>query len=84
MQPGSLKSQLTRFQNYLLSIDKDNLTSSDIMQVRLKLDRINSIYDEFSKNQLKIEVKNKNKEPAEWQDFEYKFCKAVTEAELNI
>lgn len=84
MKRGSLKSQLTRFQSYLDTINKDNVTSADIMQVRLKLDKINSIYDEFTKIQLEIEVKNKNEEPAEWQDFEYKFFKAVTEAELII
>lgn len=47
MKRGSLKSQLTRFQSYLDTINKDNVTSADIMQVRLKLDKINSIYDEL-------------------------------------
>lgn len=52
---GCIKSQLTNFQKLIDRIDKENLNSESILNIRERVDKIKSLYDTFSEIQLDIE-----------------------------
>ncbi|KAJ8969878.1 hypothetical protein NQ317_004701 [Molorchus minor] len=66
-QRGNIKSQLTRLQTYYQGLDLQNLTAANVSQLEYRLNKIESIYDEYNEIQLEIEFILENAEDVDLQ-----------------
>ncbi|KAJ8981434.1 hypothetical protein NQ317_015636, partial [Molorchus minor] len=64
---GNIKSQLTRLQTYYQGLDLQNLTAANVSQLEYRLNKIESIYDEYNEIQLEIEFILENAEDVDLQ-----------------
>ncbi|KAL4721379.1 hypothetical protein ACJJTC_007112, partial [Scirpophaga incertulas] len=79
---SSYKGQLTLFENYLLTLDDTTLSKRQVMELQLRITKLESVLKEFDAVQLDIECicDDAQLEISERELVETKYYSLVTEA----
>ncbi|KAE9522062.1 hypothetical protein AGLY_017548 [Aphis glycines] len=81
MRRGQLKAQLTKFQTYINNVDVEN----NIMQIRIRLEKIKELWTEFDIVQNKIEALDTSNEQLDHRDtFVDSYFDIVAKAETMV
>lgn len=80
---GSYKGRLTIFERYLDDLDVSSLTSVEVNELRLRIGKIEALYEQFDEVQLIIECSSGNAGTlmTERADFESRYFKLLAKAQ---